>query len=210
MIEIGGNACYCNNGAYQAACCTVTPSMAVYDTCALTQFLNCQDGNIDKCSGMKKEEMGTSLFEASYACRDMIDIKTIRPQRYCCDNRIKNRQFYDCKWDDGGHHIPNNAIQKRTMCHAGCSGDRYKVTFNSLELGCHDKPGAAARGAAARCCKANVQDLVMVHDEDLEQFDSILSLFFINPVCRNPGPLENLFTSKLMPVRMNMLEPDKL
>jgi hypothetical protein len=184
--------------------------MAVYDTCALTQFPNCEDRSRDKCSGDKNEEMGTSLLAASYACRNMLDIQPVKPQRYCCDNRVANRRFYDCIWDDGNvHQIPYYPTMKNTMCQAGCYNDRYKVTFNNQEFGCDKKNGAANRGAAARCCKAEVQDLVIVHDPDLENFDSMLAEFFDQPVCRDPGPLENPFLPKSSLIKMSVLAFDQ-
>ncbi|KXG46667.1 Glycoside hydrolase, superfamily [Penicillium griseofulvum] len=178
MVEVGSNSMYCNNGKYQAACCTTnTNSTKLYGQCSWSEWPMCDDGS---CSNTEIASSTTGSGGASCNMRAASldgSIWEVQERKYCCDKK-DDEQWEDCEWktDIGlalaGHGVSNG------YCLSGCPDDTVRVALDKWGGDC------VGRGARAKCCKADFNTITKrAYTDEEEDLAELVQEFMDDQTC---------------------------
>lgn len=182
-LEVGSLSTHCNNGKYQAACCTTgKKSMELHDQCDWTESPMCMAGS---CSSGQDEVVRSPSGSGNAVCnveswsRDG-NIK-IQERKLCCEQE-ENKKWDDCQWYDNLG--PGKDDDK--YCRSGCPSDRVRVAMDKY----WNKDGGGfncARGARAKCCIPKHQSIVERDTSQNEVLRDALESFIQSPMCSEDG-----------------------
>lgn len=192
-VEIGSNSMYCNNGRYQAACCTTSPkSMRLYTKGEWGQYPNCNDTKSCPISdSAKSTDLGmSSSGTGGGACN--IDSRTwlnpglpmrdpeayyLEKRRLCYDTSDKKETFSDCEWHTDIGLLPSNS--PKGTCRSGCPNYRVRVAMDLYYEGCNQ----SGNGGASMCCIPSFSDTIEVENPIFNSYRQALLSYLTNPTC---------------------------
>ncbi|KAK1489680.1 hypothetical protein CTAM01_11119 [Colletotrichum tamarilloi] len=156
---------YCNNGQFQAACCTKdTQRIKLYTLYELGAFSKCDDqASYPAQSG--DQSMKTLLASSSIGiggaevCKKLLRggrMVASGEHKLCCNTSNKKMTFSDCEWYSNTGSGP--AISREDFCAANCPNDRVRVAMDLRAPWC-------SGGGKERCCIPNYYETVEVENE---------------------------------------------
>ncbi|EGX89977.1 class V chitinase, putative [Cordyceps militaris CM01] len=184
-VEVGSLKTHCNNGRYQAACCTTGgDSMKLHDQCSWTQYPMCMLGS---CSSGQDEVVRSPSGSGNAPCNIEIwnhpygdgTIK-IQERKMCCTQE-DNKKWDDCQWYNN---LGPGGDDDR-YCRSGCPSDRVRVAMDDT----WNKDGnfGCTRGARAKCCIPKFQSVEKRDTSQNEVLRDALESFLNNPICSENG-----------------------
>jgi chitinase len=181
MVEVGSNSMYCNNNKYQAACCTVSPSISatkLYNQCSWADWPLCDNGI---CSNTEIVSSTTGSGGAECNVRSYSP-KThelaVQERKYCCDATDDNSKWEDCQWyNDIGFGPAGRSWSEDNYCLSGCPPDRVRVGMDKYGGGC------VGKGGRSKCCLPKLQTVTKQLDGRDENYASDLLDFLDQPTC---------------------------
>ncbi|KAK5658313.1 hypothetical protein OQA88_2289 [Cercophora sp. LCS_1] len=182
-IEIGSNNMHCNNGKYQAACCTFdTKSMRAYANCEWGPWPNCDNAKRCPWADGSKFALTTQSSTGSggaYCLPNRDGIYTSRV--YCCNNQNEENRWGFCQ----GYSTIGLADSDKNVnnyCWSGCPDDTTRIAMNRNIRAC-----AGKEGAAAVCCPTWTYDRKLIENPILAQYRTSANNFANNPTCYANG-----------------------
>ncbi|KAK0378417.1 hypothetical protein CLIM01_04192 [Colletotrichum limetticola] len=165
MVLIGSKKRYCNNGQFQAACCTKdTQRIKLYTLYELGAFSKCDDQA--SCPAQSGDQSMKTLLASSYigiggaeVCKKLLRggrMVATGERKLCCNTSNKKMTFSDCEWYSNTGSGP--ASSREDFCAANCPNDRVRVAMDLRAPGC-------SGGGKARCCIPNYYETVEVEIE---------------------------------------------
>ncbi|KAK1530174.1 uncharacterized protein CCOS01_05277 [Colletotrichum costaricense] len=165
MVLIGSKKKYCNNGQFQAACCTKdTQRIKLYTLYELGAFSKCDDQA--SCPAQSGDQSMKTLLASSSigiggaeVCKKLLRggrMVASGEHKLCCNTSNKKMTFSDCEWYSNTGSGP--AISREDFCAANCPNDRVRVAMDLRALGC-------SGGGKERCCIPNYYETVEVENE---------------------------------------------
>ncbi|KAK2739878.1 Killer toxin subunits alpha/beta 4 [Colletotrichum kahawae] len=180
-LEVGSLKKHCNNGKYQAACCTTGgKSMDLYNQCSWTEAPMCMNG---QCSGSAKEVArsptgsGTAVCNVEEWTRESVKIQE---RKYCCIQET-NKMWDGCAWYDN----LGPGKDDEYYCRSGCPSDRVRVAMDGNWN--QDGKLLCQRGARAKCCIPNHSTITKRESSQDEVLRDALESFLESPVCSENG-----------------------
>lgn len=185
-IEIGSHSGHCNNGKYQAACCTTgSKSMELHDQCSWSEAPMCMNG---ACSSGQNQVALSTTGSGSAVCNVEVwnhpygdgRVK-IQERKLCCTEK-DDKKWDDCKW----YNNLGFGKDQEDWCRSGCPNDRVRVSMDKYwnkdwDFGCRG-------GARARCCIPKHATITKRESSKDEVLRDALTSFLKEPVCASDGP----------------------
>ncbi|ETS75312.1 hypothetical protein PFICI_12256 [Pestalotiopsis fici W106-1] len=192
MGYVGSNNMYCNNGGFQAACCTQdTKSIKLYTLCELGAFPFCdtQTGCPSKSGDQSRKTLLTSSSTGMGGAE--VNVSTAGggwpggysrggERKFCCDTSNKKMTFSDCEWYSGLGFGPADGGDD--FCRPNCPNNRVRV---AMDTGAKECSG----GGKASCCLPNYSDTIEVENDKLGVWRDELKRWLNDPTCAKPGAI---------------------